>query len=73
MVKFPAPRLPVNEKEAHDIRKEELALDLTSREQIWREKDPDITDAEIEARKALIIADSENNDVPGFGNIVDEA
>jgi hypothetical protein len=72
LVKFPAPRLPVNEKEAHDIRKEELALDLISREQIWREKDPDITDAEIEARKALIIADSQGA-VPGFGNIVSEA
>jgi hypothetical protein len=72
LVKFPAPRLPVNEKEAHDIRKEELALELISREQIWRDKDPDITDAEIEARKALIIADRQG-DVPGFGNIVSEA
>jgi hypothetical protein len=72
LVKFPAPHLPVNEKEAHDIRKEELALDLISREQIWRDKDPEITDVEIEARKALIIADSQGA-VPGFGNIVSEA
>ncbi len=57
LVKFPKPSLPVNVKEDWDIRKEKIATDFISKEDGWKEEDPDITPEEIDKRKERIAAD----------------
>jgi len=68
-VKFPEPRLPVNEKEAHDIRKEELGIGVLSKEDFWKEKNPSITPEEIEAKR-LRIEEEGTITAPTFQGIV---
>jgi hypothetical protein len=70
-VKFPKPSLPVNAKEAWDIKKEQIALDYISIEDAWREEEPDITQAEIDRRWESIKTENTAT-LPTFGGVIGE-
>jgi len=61
-VDFKEPALPVNEMEKWQIIKEQIGLNLMSREEFWRRENPDITKTQIEERKAEI----GGNELPDF-------
>jgi len=66
-VKFPEPDLPVNLKEKEEIRQMQLASKTVSREMLWKQDDPSLTQDDIAARKAEIDANAAK--IPTFDGI----
>ena len=64
-VDFGEPKLAVNAAEAWTIQREKVALGYSPMEEEWRKDNPDITDAQIEERKALL----GGGKLPTFGDV----
>jgi hypothetical protein len=67
-VNFPPPDLPVNEKEKAEIEQMELAQNIVTLEEIWKKRDPSLTEDDLAKKRAAI-----TGPLPDFGGIVNNA
>lgn len=68
-VQFAPPRLPVNEKEQHDIMRERVAIGVSTRRDYLEQIYPDATERELDEKEAELAAAARTAQPPAFDRI----